>query len=65
MRIDRLCQGSIDVKQFEHEVTGQERMFVPAAERYAVVPGSSAPVNEEASAVPEVQATSPKRARRM
>ena len=62
MKIDALSAGSICVDQFEHEATGKERMFVPASDRYAVVPGSDVP-DEVPHCAPLPMDTEPKRAR--
>jgi hypothetical protein len=63
IRIDHLSCGSINLHTFEQESTGKERMFVPASDRYAVVPGADVP-GEVPHCVPlPLPPGSPKRAR--
>ena len=61
-RVDTLSSGSIRVDELEHEATGRERMYVPASDRYAVVPGSEEP-DGVPNSVPVTNYAEPKRAR--
>lgn len=61
-RVDTLSSGSLRVDELEQEATGKERMYVPASDRYAVVPGSEEP-DSVPSSVPVAAYGEPKRAR--
>lgn len=62
LKVEALCRGRFTAESFQHESTGNERMFVPACDRYALVPGGDA-TGLDASAVPDAHGSSPKRAR--